>query len=60
MANKKNKVVRKTRRDNGEGSIYQLKSGLWCGKLTYKDEDGSAKKKEKSFYGQSKTEVSKR
>jgi integrase len=58
MAENKKRVVRNTRRGNGDGSIYELKSGLWCGKLTYKDEDGSAKRK--SFYGQSKTEVSKK
>ena len=38
----KNKVVSKTRRANGEGSIFQRKDGRWTGYVTlgYK-KDGS-------------------
>ena len=39
----KNKVVSKTRRANGEGSIFQRKDGRWVGNITIgydeKDED---------------------
>ena len=30
----KNKVVNKTRRANGEGSIFQRKDGRWTGYVT--------------------------
>ena len=30
MVKKKNKVVERTRRKNGEGSIYQDKHGRWA------------------------------
>jgi integrase len=58
MTKKNNRIVRKTRRSNGDGSIYQIKNGRWSGKLSYKNEEGEPKRK--SFYGQSKAEVSKK
>lgn len=43
----KNKVVTKTKRTNGEGSIFQRKdTGIWVGSLTIGyDEKGRQKKK---------------
>ena len=56
----KRKVVSKTRRANGEGSIYQRGSdGKWVGCITIGyDEKGNQKKK--SVYGTSQTEVAKK
>lgn len=56
----KNKVQNKTRRANGEGSIYQRSSdGKWVGCITIGyDEKGNQKKK--SVYGNSQTEVAKK
>lgn len=56
----KNNVVSKTRRANGEGSIYQRSSdGRWVGCITISyDEKGNQKKK--SVYGNSQTEVAKK
>ena len=55
----KNKVVNKTRRANGEGSIFQRKDGRWTGYVTlgYK-KDGSPIRK--FAYGKSKSEVIKK
>ena len=40
----KNKVVSKTRRANGEGSIFQRKDGRWVGNITIGyDEKGQQK-----------------
>ena len=52
----KNKVVNKTRRANGEGSIFQRSDGRWCGVVTlgYKPDD---KINRKSVYGHSQAEV---
>lgn len=58
MAKKKNKVVEKTRRKNGEGSIYQEKNGLWVGSIWMEESDGS--KKRHKVYGHSEMEVSKK
>ncbi len=55
MARKK--VVSKTRRANGEGSIFQRKDGLWCGYITTGFEDNGEQKK-KYVYGKSKADVS--
>ena len=42
----KNKVVSKTRRANGEGSIFQRKDGRWVGNITIGyDDKGQQKKK---------------
>lgn len=56
----KNKVQNKTRRANGEGSIYQRSSdGKWVGCITIGyDEKGNQKKK--SVYGNSQTEAVKK
>lgn len=44
------------KRGQGEGTIYQMKNGLWCGRLTTgKDEHG--KQKRKAFYGKTYKEV---
>lgn len=55
----KNKVVIKTRRANGEGSIFQRKDGRWVGNITIGyDEKGQQKKK--TVYGRSQAEVAKK
>lgn len=56
----KNKVVNKTKRTNGEGSIFQRKSdGKWVGSITIGyDEKGRQKKK--IIYGKNQTEVAKK
>ena len=55
----KNKVVNKTKRTNGEGSIFQRKDGRWVGTITIGyDENGQQKKK--SVYGKNQTEVAKK
>ena len=43
MARKK--VQKRTRRANGEGSIFQRKDGLWCGYITIGFEDNGEQKK---------------
>lgn len=58
MTKKKLKVVEKTRRKNGEGSIYQEKNGLWIGSIWIEQPDGSKKRKKVS--GHSQMEVSKK
>ena len=55
----KNKVVNKTKRTNGEGSIFQRKDGRWVGTITVGyDEKGQQKKK--SVYGKNQTDVAKK
>ncbi len=55
----KNKVVSKTRRANGEGSIYQRSDGRWAGYVNIGfDEKGNPKRK--TVYGKSQTEVAKK
>ncbi|MCK9575277.1 MAG: site-specific integrase [Clostridia bacterium] len=53
----KRRIVSQTRRNNGEGSIYQRSDGRWAGtvSLGYSD-DG--KPKRKSIYGKTRAEVS--
>ena len=41
----KKKVQKRTRRANGEGSIFQRKDGLWCGYITIGFEDNGEQKK---------------
>ena len=41
----KKKVQKRTRRANGEGSIFQRKDGLWCGYITIGFEDNDEQKK---------------
>ena len=53
---KRNRVVNRTRRNNGEGSIYQRPDGRWTGMATVGyDEDG--KQLRKAVYGKSRLEV---
>ena len=49
----KNKVVTKTKRTNGEGSIFQRKdTGIWVGSLTIGyDEKGRQKRNDRSRFG---------
>lgn len=58
MTNKKNKVVEKTRRKNGEGSIYQDKNGRWTGAIRIEQDDGTRIRKK--VYGKSEADVSKK
>ena len=58
MTKKKNKIVEKTRRKNGEGSIYQEKNGLWVGSIWIEQPDGSKKRKKVTAHSQ--MEVSKK
>ena len=58
MTKKKNKIVEKTRRKNGEGSIYQEKNGLWVGSIWIEQPDGSKKRKKVTAHSQ--IEVSKK
>ena len=58
MTKKKNKIVEKTRRKNGEGSIYQEKNGLWIGSIWIEQPDGSKKRKKVTAHSQ--MEVSKK
>lgn len=51
------KVQKRTRRANGEGSIFQRKDGLWCGYITVGFEENGGQKK-KYVYGKSKADVS--
>lgn len=57
MTKKKNKIIEKTRRANGSGSIYQQKNGLWTGKIWLTDPK-TGEKTRKGVYGHSKAEVS--
>lgn len=41
----KNKVVSKTRRANGEGSIFQRKDGRWVGNITIGYDDKGQQKR---------------
>lgn len=55
----KNKVVKKYKRANGEGTIYQRKDGRWAGAVTVGyDENG--KQIKKTVYGRNQTEVAKK
>ena len=55
----KNKVVNKTKRTNGEGTIYQRKDGRWAGAVTIGyDENG--KQIKKTVYGRNQTDVAKK
>ena len=45
MAKTKRIIVEKTRRRNGEGSIYQEKNGLWVGAIWLEQADGTKKRK---------------
>ena len=55
----KNKVVKKYKRANGEGTIYQRKDGRWAGAVTIGyDENG--KQIKKTVYGRNQTEVAKK
>ena len=58
MTKKKIKIVEKTRRKNGEGSIYQEKNGLWVGSIWIEQPDGSKKRKKVTAHSQ--MEVSKK
>ncbi len=44
-----------TKRANGEGSTFRRKDGSWSGELSYRDVDGSAKRR--TVYGKTQTEV---
>ena len=55
----KNKVVSKTRRANGEGSVFQRKDGRWVGNITIGYDDKGQQKK-KTVYGHSQAEVAKK
>ena len=56
----KNKVVTKTKRTNGEGSIFQRKdTGIWVGSLTI-GYDEKGRQKRKTVYGKNQTEVAKK
>ena len=58
MAYKKNRIVTKTRRNRGEGSIYQRKDGRWCGYVNVTK--NGATKTRKVVYGKSQMEVAKK
>lgn len=58
MVKKKNKVVERTRRKNGEGSIYQDKYGRWTGAMWIEQDNGVRVRKK--VYGNSQAEVSKK
>ena len=58
MANKKNRIVTKTRRNRGEGSIYQRKDGRWCGYVNISQKGGT--KVRKVVYGKSQMEIAKK
>ncbi len=53
---KRNRIVNRTRRNNGEGSIYQRADGRWSGMATVGyDENG--KQMRKAVYGKTRLEV---
>ena len=56
MGRKKIKVIEKTRRSNGAGSIYQQKNGLWTGKIWVTNPE-TGEKTRKTVYGHSQAEV---
>ena len=56
MAKRTKKVVEKTRRGNGFGSVYLRKDGLWTGKIWVTDPE-TGEKKRKTVYGKNETEV---
>lgn len=58
MVTKKNKIVERTRRSNGEGSLYKRKDGRWGGSVYFKTRDG--KNVRKHFYGRTEMEVLKK
>lgn len=47
--------LRGTKRANGEGSVFKRKDGSWAGALSYRDQDGRAKRR--TVYGRTQTEV---
>ena len=53
------KKTSKTRRKNGEGSIYQQKNGLWTGKI-WVENPATGERKRKTVYGKSRTEIAKK
>jgi integrase len=53
------KKITNTRRNNGEGSIYQRKDGRWIGMLTVGLNDNGTYKR-KAVYGKSRTEIVKK
>lgn len=57
MAKKKYKVIERTRRANGAGSIYLQPNGLWTGKIWVTNPE-TGEKVRKTVYGHSETEVS--
>ena len=57
MGRKKIKVIEKTRRSNGSGSIYQQKNGLWTGKIWLTNPE-TGEKVRKTVYGHSEAEIS--
>lgn len=58
MTKKKYKVIEKSRRPNGEGSVYQRNDGLWVGSISLKQSNDKFKRK--TVYGHSESEVSKK
>ena len=54
LTNKKNPI--RTRRSNGQGSIFQRKDGRWCGSITI-GYNNVGKQLRKCVYGHSKAEV---
>lgn len=57
MAKKKYKVIEKTRRANGAGSIYLRKDGNWTGKIWLTDPQ-TGEKVRKTVYGKNEMDVS--
>ena len=57
MAKRTKKVVEKTRRGNGFGSVYLRKDGLWTGKIWVTDPE-TGEKKRKTVYGKNETACS--
>ena len=53
------KKITKTRRQNGEGSIYRQKNGLWTGKI-WVENPVNGERKRKTVYGKSEAEVAKK
>ena len=47
-------------RANGEGTIYQRSDGKWCGQVTVGFNPKTGKQKRKSFYGDTKKEVTRK
>ena len=52
----KKKVQHHTRRQNGEGSVFQRKDGTWCGYVTV-GYDNKGKQVKKYIYGTSRADV---